>query len=126
MKKVIIVPILMVLGLFLIYSCEKETISFKQAEVPGQDTVKVSFKNEIVPVFQNKCISCHGTSSPILNLQTNVYQNLVNAGLINTSAPSSSGIYEKLHSTTSSHAGKTTPAEQALILKWIEQGAKNN
>src|SRR5690349_12798029 len=78
--------------------CFSAVISCKYDEVlpfepdPG---VPVLFSQDIVPIFENNCISagCHnGTQSPDLRPSV-AYDNLVNGGYLNTEIPEQSGLY---------------------------------
>jgi len=86
-------------------------------------TVK-SFANDVVPIL-NLCNTCHThpwTTSPVAST---FYANLLSAGYINTTTPTSGKIYVKL---TGGHPpGSTVSAAQVTtILTWITEGSKNN
>lgn len=105
--------------LFLVVACEKYVIE-------GPDRPEnVSFKTDIVPIFEKNCISCHGGGiSP--NLKPDVaYSSIVSKNLVSTDEPETSKLYDKLVN-SSSHQSKATAAEKLYILVWIEEGAKNN
>jgi len=105
-----------VVGISLIFnSCEKKFIDIT---APAGTAL---FKTDIVPIFASKCIGCHSTQNPILENDV-AYDNLINGGYVNTSAPASSKIY--VHITNSTH--RKFPAEGEKILQWITEGALNN
>lgn len=103
-------------------SCEYEFI-----EVAAPDpTVEVKFSLEIAPIFSaNNCINCHktGGTSPDLTV-ANAY-NSIYPTLVDLDNPELSTIYLK-PAASSNHPAKYTPNQQALVLEWIKQGAKNN
>ncbi len=92
--------------------------------------VEISFAGQIVPIFTtgNNCTSCHrsGGTPPDLTA-ANAYNQINTAKYINRSTPVESGIYKVLAPSSTTHRHKIYTAQQAaLILAWIEQGAKNN
>lgn len=115
--------LLNVLFIALIFSsCQWVTIEPVEIQLPDEP---VKFSVDIQSVFTNKCIACHASTSPILT-EGNAYNNLVNGGFIDTENPASSEIYLQ---TTSGHPGGSSSfsaTENALLLKWIEEGAQNN
>lgn len=94
---------------------------------------EVSFVNDIIPIFSQRCSvsGCHssGGTNPDLTA-ARAYNSLTNGGYINQADPKSSKLYLRL-------TGKVTPAMplngvsnpsniNALVLTWITQNAKNN
>jgi hypothetical protein len=83
-----------------------------------------SFANDVAPIL-NLCNTCHThkwTTSPTAST---FYANLVSAGYVNPTAPTSGKIYTKL---TGGHPpGSTVSASQVTaVLTWITEGSKNN
>ncbi len=116
---------LLSIGIFLFSSCEYEFIEPEPVVIPEV----ISFTDDILPVFANKCSlsGCHTTGNPILDLSAaNAYTQLFGKQLIDLDVPESSGIYLKLTSPGTTHQGRSTAQEQALILEWIRKGARNN
>ena len=91
-------------------------------------TGNVSFATQVLPIFTTEnCISCHktGGQSPDYT-SANAYASIV-PNLVNLSTPNQSIIYVYPGPTTSTHTWKKlTAGEDAIILQWITQGAKNN
>lgn len=91
---------------------------------------EVSFKSAIVPIFtsNNNCTACHGTGGQLPDLTTaNAYSSLNSTRYINSGSPTESRIYAVPNPANSGHSQKKyTAAEAALVLAWIQQGAKNN
>ncbi|MCF8308491.1 MAG: hypothetical protein K9I68_05725 [Bacteroidales bacterium] len=123
MKKLFkfIIPVVAIA--FLMGACEYETIEPEQID---PDT-KVSFENDIIPVFDANCNSsgCHGAGEfdPVLTPE-NAYDNLFAGDYIDTVNPQNSPLYESI--TSGSMEEYTAPGDAEIILLWIEQGAKNN
>ncbi len=95
---------------------------------PG-DTTKVSFSEEIIPIFNdgNYCTSCHAGNIPPDLTPDNAYAEINNAKYINKETPEESLIYTYPHPDTDTHQRKKyNSAQAAKILRWIEQGAMNN
>lgn len=120
MKKQTIYLILIVLTVFLA-GCKYSFIV--PEEVPVIDTTKpIVFATQIVPIFTEKCTSCHDKQSPVLTAAA-AYAQIVPAH-VNTGTPASSKIYTI--ATSGTHYAKISAAQGALMLQWIKEGAKNN
>ena len=126
-------------SVLLFSACEKDSgpIIIKP-EIP-EDTVPdfVSFANDIQPIFNFNCIACHNENHPFLNLKECCsWDQLLNSGVsapyIDTLNPTESYLYIRV-----AGAGQNPPEmppggpfliqeETDLILKWIQEGAKDN
>jgi hypothetical protein len=107
-------------GLMVYTSCEKHTI-----EPP--DLENVSFSEDIIPLFNQNCISCHSGSTPSdgLSLEEDVaYQNLKDKSMLDISGDdaNTSELYKKVNS---GH-GNLNLNQQEIIRVWILNGAENN
>ena len=112
-------------SLLIITSCEYEIIEPLKIVIPPGDSVSFSLK--IIPIFTDKCVTCHGTGHFAVDLtEANAYTDLFAKNMIDTADAASSVLYVKLIEVGGTHEGRSTPSEQALILAWIEDGAKNN
>lgn len=126
MKKLIIIFIVLAFVVSL-DGCIYDFIAPEET-VPPDTTVVVSYATQIQPIFDNNCILCHrsGGTSPNLTSGSS-YSQINTAKFINATSPSQSLIYRRVipaggfsgHPTVSS-------AQAALILSWLQQGAKNN
>lgn len=83
-----------------------------------------SFANDVAPIL-NLCNTCHTHNWTASPTASTFYANLVSAGYVNTTAPTSGKIYTKL---TGGHPpGSTVSAAQVTtVLTWITEGSKNN
>ncbi|MBK3519125.1 hypothetical protein [Carboxylicivirga marina] len=118
--------LVLIFGLILIgaLSCDYKYIEPIIVEIP--DTGEpVSFTNDVEPIFQPKCTSCHASRSPILTTG-NAYNSLMGGGYVDTENPEESIIYVKGASGHPGGSKALTAEELAWILKWIEEGAANN
>lgn len=117
-------------ALFLLYitGCEKDTIRNSASDLPAT----VSFSKNIAPILNNNCISCHGASGssamtpPVLQ-GVNTYQDLMAS--VDTIKPEESDLYQMVIGKGDNQMPPSSllPANDAsMILKWIQQGAKNN
>ena len=122
--------LLMVLVLGTSFHCEKKKVPTSTA---CQVVDTVSFQKSIAPIFEAHCVSCHSGSnaSGNLNLEASVaYQNLSDpkSGYLDTINPTYSLLYASMISTSNPMPpnGKLDNCTTDLILKWIQQKAKNN
>jgi hypothetical protein len=116
--KIIKTYLLLIITTLTLGSCEWLTITPVEVEVPDV----VSFANDIQPIFNNKCSTCHISRAPVLTPGF-AYNALINGSYLNVSSPETSPLIVK---TDAGHAGGITPSERALIVKWITDGALNN
>ncbi|MDX2191343.1 MAG: hypothetical protein SFY32_15935 [Bacteroidota bacterium] len=120
----------------MIFTCtndNKEDIKPKINDICNKITI--SFKNDIVPIFNTHCINpgCHSGNSPQsnLNLESDkayVQLSRKSRGYIDTLEPKNTVLYASLTSTISPMppSGKLDDCTLALFEKWMKQGAKNN
>jgi hypothetical protein len=112
-------------GLMLLASCEYEFIVPAEVDLPEE----VSFKDDIIPVFNSSCntTGCHSAGHFVVDLTPeNAYQDLFAKNMIDLENPPQSLLYTALIETGGTHEGRSTPSQQQLILKWLEDGAKDN
>jgi hypothetical protein len=119
MKKIYLIA----MALFTLGACEYETVKPVVVEIPDTG-VPISFATQIQPMFTSKCITCHSGQTPILTAG-NAYNSLSN-GYLNTTSPAQSLVYTKPQGGHPGGSNNLTATELAYLLKWIEEGAKNN
>lgn len=100
----------------LMFSCEKYVIP--KVDVPTD----VSYSADVQPIFDAKCVSCHGGGRAPNLKPDNSYNALINGGYVDSGSPESSIVYSKM---LDGH-GKATEAEAKMVLGWIMEGAENN
>ena len=106
-------------------ACDYEFIDPVETEVPDQ----VSFSNDVMPIFNQSCnmSGCHVEGHPAVDLSPgNAYGDISDKNLVDVQNPQQSRLYSILVESGSSHGGRSTPGQQAIILKWIKQGAPDN
>lgn len=126
MRKFKILPTIFVITILVaLFSCEKVYLTEPPAVILDT-TIVYSYADTIQPIFNKNCISCHGGGIPPDLTAVNSYDALINGGYVETDVAKAdqSLIYTKL--LTGSHDGRANNTEEALILVWIRQGAKNN
>lgn len=117
MTKRLMIVLYLILSLSVI-TCEKYTIKFSEID----DTVKIDFVTEILPIFDNDCKICHtGGQDPNLSA-ANAYDNIFEGNYVDTLNPESSALYSVLLS-SGTHSGRTSNGNMQIILAWISQGA---
>lgn len=92
---------------------------------PVPQSEPVSFKNDIIPLFESQCASCHypGGDAPDLTLPA-AYNEVMN-GYVVVGKPDESILYTTV--LDAGHTGNPMSADElALLWNWINQGAKNN
>jgi hypothetical protein len=123
---------LIVVLLFLMSSCTYEKVEPQVACVSPET---VSFKKDIQPIFDDHCNSagCHSGTNPSgnLNLEPALsYAQLSkkSSGYVDTLNPKHSVLYASMNSTGNPMPpnGKLDRCALDLVLKWIQQKAKNN
>lgn len=124
MKKLFKIVFLVSMGLFL-NSCYYDTLVEEPVqEIPNDPDdpgyVEISFSNDIQPIFNNSCVSCHSAVDPNLT-SGNAYGNLVPEFVTAGNSDAS-----KLYTQVLSGHGGASNNDIALIKGWIDQGAKNN
>lgn len=103
-------------------------------DVP-QDTV--SFADDILPIFRQRCAECHGAEDENGEVRTEVSLNLLNyervmmgsefGTVIEAGDPANSFLLDMITDGTMPETGDPVPEEEiALIRAWIEAGAPNN
>jgi hypothetical protein len=119
-----------IITLTLLFSCTKAKV-----EDVCTTPATVSFQQDIQPIFNTNCATsgCHAGTKPAgtLNLEASVaYANLMDpkSGYLDTVNPKASLLYTSMTSVTNPMPpnGKLSKCTTDLILKWIEQKAKNN
>ena len=126
MKKRSIFLISTILFAFFANSCKYDFIL--PEDVPPV-TGTVSFSTQVAPIFSTgaKCTSCHNTGGQAPDLTAAAAYASIVPGLITTGTPDQSIIYSFPAPSTSTHSWKKyTAGEAAIILAWINDGAKNN
>ncbi len=103
-------------------SCYYDVIIEEEVET----TTKISFSDDVIPVFNSSCVSCHDGIVAYPNLTSaNAYQSLISGNYIDTEDAASSTLIQKLNE-DHPFEGAITSAELQKIILWINQGALDN
>lgn len=107
----------------MLTSCEYDYIVPTPPEpVIVGDTI--SYVQDIQPIFNAKCNSCHASVPPVLTAGVS-YNNLITGNYVVTGSPASSELYI-VCKPGGSMASYTSSEHLKLISRWITAGAKNN
>lgn len=96
--------------------------------------VPVSFRNDIQPIFNASCRSCHNATHPSLQLDSccsyyELFFTGANAPYVDTINPLQSRIIKRMTGVITPVMPMTGALPQSqidLVIRWIEEGAKNN
>ncbi len=114
--------IVFVLAVLLFSSCYYDVIIEEEIDA----TTKISFTDDVIPVFNSSCVSCHDGIVAYPDLSSaNAYQSLISGNYINTEDATSSTLIQKLNE-DHPFEGAITSAELQKIILWINQGALDN
>jgi mono/diheme cytochrome c family protein len=91
----------------------------------------VSFANDILPIFESRCINCHGGQRTQEGLELKTHASLMagsNNGPVVTPGDAANSLLVELVVTQKmpKRGPKLTPPQLELITKWVNQGALNN
>jgi len=113
-----------VLAGFLLLTALFVTNSCKHEGIPADQLPEVCFQSEILPIFQNSCASCHGSTHGEAGLNFSSYAGIMEA--ITPGNADKSKAYKAITSTFQlMPPDNALPAEKRTLIRlWIEQGAK--
>lgn len=112
-----LVVLLLLPFFFLVNSCKHEGI-------PADQFPQVCFQEEILPIFQNSCATCHGGSRNEAGLDFSNYAGIMKA--ITPGNADKSKAYKAITSTFQlMPPDNALPADKRILIRlWIEQGAQ--
>jgi len=130
MKNIFRIFILISMGLFL-NSCYYDSFPQEIDDGGGGEIPEVvSYKNDIMPLWEGQCVACHPTQAPPDLTPENSYNSLLN-GFVEAGDSESSSLYLSLI-----HAPGVSPmptpnniwpkSQTDLVKAWIDQGALDN
>lgn len=105
--------------------------SIVTAAHPGGTNDPVSFKNDVQPILESRCVKCHGGKFPSEGLTLESYEGVMagsqNEQVVLAGDANSSLLVEKIKSGEMPKRGpKLTPEQIQAIEQWIDSGALNN
>lgn len=91
----------------------------------------VSFKDDVLPIFQNRCIKCHGGERTEKKFDMTSYDKLMAGSekgpvLVAGDAAASKMVQLIEQGKMPKRSAKLLPDQIQLIIDWINQGAQNN
>jgi mono/diheme cytochrome c family protein len=101
------------------------------AEAAPVDLRNVSFKDNVLPIFEQHCSECHGDTDPEEQLQVTTYRTLIvgsqNGPVIEPGDPDNSYLVKMVVSGKMPKKGdKLSQQEIDVITAWIKAGAQDN
>ena len=109
--------------LSLLTACEYDYIA-PTPPPPVIENDTISYSQDIQPIFNAKCNSCHASVPPILTAGLS-YNILMNENFVVAGSPATSELYI-VCKPGGSMATYTSSAELLLLSRWITAGAKND
>lgn len=124
MKKQFIIPII---AAFLVSAYA----IFQSDLTNAAPQTNVSFANDVQPILESRCGSCHMGEFVSKDLSMGTYENLMagsqNGPVIIPGNANDSLLVQKISSGEMPKRGpKLTPAQVQVIIEWIDAGAPNN
>lgn len=105
------------------YYDDEETL-YALITPPACDTTSVTYTNDIIPILQQECYGCHGSSAPGGGYTLNTYTGLsvsVNDGSLLGAISHETGF-----SNMPKGGNQLPDCDIQFIRTWINQGAPNN
>jgi len=105
-----------------------------EAAMPATEapaTGGVSFANDVMPIFKNSCVGCHGGDQTRAGLDLKTFESLM-AGSVNGTVIVSGNSAESLliqmveKGKMPKRGDKLTPEQAQIISDWVAAGALNN
>jgi hypothetical protein len=99
-----------------------------QAEDAKAAPKKLTFENDVLPIFRARCLSCHSGKRPKAQLDLSTHRGVLIGGksgaVIRQSAAESSLLWSKIASSLMPPSGtKLTAKEKGVVRVWINEGA---
>ncbi len=89
-------------------------------------STEVSLKNNVLPIFNTTCITCHNGVTALPNLTAgSAYNELISGNYVNITTPENSILIKKIRS-GHPYEGALTETEINRLVRWIEEGALDN
>jgi hypothetical protein len=123
MKVTKLIIVVLAIGLLGFVSCTKDAVTptYAPPKIGG-----LSFKDDLQPVFTANCAACHiGSTLPVLTAGNSYASIMGIAGMVDTVNVANSKLYKEIN-TGGTMASHSPAGFAAMVLDWIEDGAKNN
>ncbi|HET9913679.1 MAG TPA: c-type cytochrome domain-containing protein [Anaerolineales bacterium] len=101
------------------------------ATQPAVEGATVSFTNDILPIFESRCVNCHGGEKTQEGLDLKTHAALMagsdNGSVVTAGDATNSLLVELVVSQKMPKRGpKLTPPQVQLLTDWVNQGALDN
>ena len=127
MKKLIIYTGFLFIAGIALTGCYRDVIMPEATVDPDGPPQAVSYKNDLVTLFNTKCAlsGCHvsGAHKPYMAVAIS-YQEIVNGGFVNTIIPRESILYKKINAEMREYI--PSAVDRQKVYDWIRNGAPNN
>ncbi|MBF0096072.1 MAG: hypothetical protein HQM04_05370 [Magnetococcales bacterium] len=113
------------------------SLAFVSVGSAAEETSLVSFKSDVMPILQYRCLECHRADGPGvaysgLNLES--YEGLMKGTRFGPIVVPGNAMVSNLNVLVEGRAGirmphnrkRLTPCEIQVLRNWVNQGAKNN
>ena len=116
------------------YTSVPATETLPATEVPTSDvatTGTASYASQVMPIFEAKCIKCHGVETKKEGLDMRTYNDLIagsrNGPVLTPGDAANSLLVQLIERGKMPNRGtKVTTEELQIIIDWVNQGALNN
>lgn len=97
----------------------------------GSSSASVSFSKDVEPIFQGRCVSCHGGPNPQRGLDLSTYASVMagsaNGPVVVPGNPDSSRLIQMVTQGMMPKSGpKLLPSQIQILTEWVQAGAPNN
>ena len=110
--------------IFFLQSCYYDNVEELYPNAPACDTTNVSYANDVWPVINSNCTSCHSGGAPAGSVSLEDYDDIVvaanNGSLLGTIK------HEDGWSPMPKGGGKLNDCDIAKIEKWVNDGTPDN
>ena len=117
------------LWLILYYGCD-DTLTVQDVDTREIPDSNVSYKQDIAPIFELKCVNCHGNGRLEAGLDLTRWASFVDGRIVVPGVPDNSILMWTVEGITTPMPPPPTPAltiNQIRGLRtWIDEGALNN
>lgn len=127
MKRIYIYASFLTFIIIGLTGCYKDVIYPATAVDPDGAPQAVSFKTDLMPVFNNNCAKagCHvsGGHKPYLSSELS-YKEITNGGFVNLLVPKQSIVYQMINGDMKTYM--PSAVDRQKVYDWIRNGAPNN
>ncbi|MBF0183502.1 MAG: hypothetical protein HQM06_03805 [Magnetococcales bacterium] len=121
----------------LLWAILTSSLAFVATGSAAEESSMVSFKSDVMPILQYRCLECHRADGPGvaysgLNLES--YEGLMKGTRFGPVVVPNNAMVSNLNVLVEGRAGirmphnrkRLTPCEIQVLRNWVNQGAKNN